>query len=94
MDMTLRVSSSHLKAKLGQYLKAVRAGKEIVVTDRDQPVARLLPCQARQPAGDELPVSQPRDPSAPALGELEVKAIRYQGKRSTSSLLAEDRTRR
>ncbi len=34
-------SISKLKAKLSQYLDAVRGGEEIIVTDRGRPVARL-----------------------------------------------------
>jgi prevent-host-death family protein len=32
-----------LKAQLSRYLKRVRAGEEILVTDRGVPVARLVP---------------------------------------------------
>ena len=32
-----------LKAELSKYLRLVRAGEEILVTDRDVPVARLVP---------------------------------------------------
>jgi len=92
--MTIRTSSSRLKAKLGQYMRAVRAGKEIVVTDRDEPVARLVPYRERAPrTADEPALERPRDPAAPPLGEVEVQSIRYRGKSSTS-LLAEDRRRR
>ena len=38
-----RVSISKLKAKLSKYLASVRAGEEIIVTDRGRPVARLIP---------------------------------------------------
>ena len=38
-----RVAISELKAKLSEYLKAVRAGEEVIVTDRDKPVARIAP---------------------------------------------------
>lgn len=38
-----RVSISVLKAKLSEHLKAVKAGEEVVVTDRGRPVARLAP---------------------------------------------------
>ena len=94
MDMTLRTSSSRLKAKLGQYMRVVRSGKEVVVTDRDEPVARLIPYREQPPvAGAEPQVAQPRDPGAPPLGEVAVQAIRYRG-RSTISLLLEDRSRR
>ena len=38
-----RVAISELKAKLSEYLKAVRAGEEVIVTDRGKPVARMAP---------------------------------------------------
>ncbi len=92
--MTLKASSSRLKAKMGQYMRAVRAGKEVVVTDRDRPVARLVPYDERGVAGqEELTVARPRDPTAPPLGEVEVRAIQYRG-RATTELLEEDRARR
>lgn len=36
-----RASISSLKARLSQYLDAVKAGEEILITDRGTPVARL-----------------------------------------------------
>lgn len=38
-----RVPISRLKAKLSEYLASVRAGEEIIVTDRGRPVARVVP---------------------------------------------------
>lgn len=38
-----RVAISELKAKLSEYLEAVRAGEEVIVTDRGRPVARISP---------------------------------------------------
>lgn len=37
-----RVSVGKLKARLSEYLKRVTAGREVIVTDRGRPVARLL----------------------------------------------------
>ena len=37
-----RVSIGHLKARLSEYLRRVRAGRDVVVTDRGKPVARLV----------------------------------------------------
>ena len=34
---------SELKAKLSEYLRAVRRGETITVMDRDTPVARIVP---------------------------------------------------
>jgi prevent-host-death family protein len=38
-----RTSIAKLKVHLSEYVDAVRAGKEIIVTDRNKPVARLGP---------------------------------------------------
>lgn len=38
-----RVPITKLKAKLSEYLASVRAGEEIIVTDRGRPVARVAP---------------------------------------------------
>jgi prevent-host-death family protein len=40
-----RSSVSYLKAHLSAELKAVQAGETVVVTDRDHPVARLVPLE-------------------------------------------------
>ena len=90
MDM-LRTSASRFKAKLGQFMRAVRAGKEVVVTDREQPVARLIPYE-RPAAAEGVPIAVSRDPTAPPLGRLEVKGIKYRG-RSTAVMLQGDRRR-
>ena len=37
-----RVSIGRLKARLSEYLRRVRAGEGVVVTDRGKPVARLV----------------------------------------------------
>lgn len=44
----IRASISKLKAKLSQYLDAVREGEEILVTDRGRPVARLTPVRGAE----------------------------------------------
>jgi prevent-host-death family protein len=42
-----------LKARLSAYLARVRAGEEVVVTDRGRPVARLVPPRTSSSTGDE-----------------------------------------
>lgn len=37
-----RVSIGTLKARLSEYLRRVRAGEDVIVTDRGRPVARLV----------------------------------------------------
>lgn len=46
-----RASIASLKARLSEYLDAVKAGEEVVVTDRGRPIARLGPMEV--PASHE-----------------------------------------
>lgn len=47
-DMVMRqVRIAELKARLSEYLRAVRRGETIAVLDRDTPVAQLVPIPAR-----------------------------------------------
>ncbi len=39
------VGARELKARLGKYLRTVRAGKTLIVTDRGEPVAELRPLE-------------------------------------------------
>lgn len=39
---------AELKAKLSEYLARVKAGEEVVVTERGRPVARLVPVATRE----------------------------------------------
>jgi prevent-host-death family protein len=40
-----------LKARLSEYLARVKAGDEVLVTDRGTPIARIVPLAARESAG-------------------------------------------
>jgi len=42
---------SKLKASLGKYLRAVKAGQEVLVTERGRPIAKLIAA----PSSDVLP---------------------------------------
>ena len=56
---THEVSVRELKNRLSEYLRRVRAGSELIVTSRGEPVARLVP-----------PAAKPRDPEADALARI------------------------
>lgn len=86
------VPATHLKHHLGRHLRSVRAGIEIVVTDRDEPVARLVPFST-VPTRSGVDIAIPSDPTAPPLGDLEVAAVHVRGFDSTAVLRA-DRDRR
>ena len=42
-----RVGVAELKARLSAYLRAVRKGRDVVVMDRNQPIARIVPFESR-----------------------------------------------
>src|SRR5262245_17008553 len=47
-NMTMRqVRIAELKARLSEYLRAVRRGETIAVLDRDTPVAQIVPVRDR-----------------------------------------------
>ncbi len=47
------VNIGTLKNQLSAYLRLVRDGEEVVVKDRDKPVARILPIRAPATAEEE-----------------------------------------
>lgn len=42
----MEISIREMKNNLSKYLKRVRAGKDVVITDRGRPVARLTPVKS------------------------------------------------
>jgi prevent-host-death family protein len=63
-----QVRIAELKARLSEYLRAVRRGETIAVLDRATPVAQIVPfreravLQVRKPAPDAPPLSRIRLP--------------------------------
>ena len=45
---------SKLKAYLSEYLNQVKAGNEVLITDRGKPVARLVPISRAKAPGESL----------------------------------------
>ena len=52
MIQTSRVGIREAKAHLSRYLKMVRNGAEIVITDRGKPIGKIIPIET-----DELPLA-------------------------------------
>ena len=48
------VNIAELKDHLSAYLNAVKAGEEILVRDRNQPVARIVPLSRAEDGNEEL----------------------------------------
>jgi prevent-host-death family protein len=43
--MKVTISIAELKARLSEHVRHVKGGKEVVITDRGVPVARLVPLE-------------------------------------------------
>jgi prevent-host-death family protein len=46
----IMVNIAKLKARISYYLRTVRAGGELVVTDRSTPIARIIPFEEKEPS--------------------------------------------
>ncbi len=77
--MTSQVSISRLKAELSAYLHQVRKGGEIIVMDRQTPVARIVPFdESARPTltirlpkpGTPRPCDVPLPPPIPGLPDI------------------------
>lgn len=86
--MVVEVKSSEFKAKMAAHLRQVRKGHEVVIYDRETPVARVIPFRAkRKPT---LIVEKAKKPGA--LKNLKFKGVK--AKIDIVKLLREDRDRR
>lgn len=90
----ISVGVRELKDHLSEYLRRVRAGESIVITDRGEPIARLTPGEAAGQTGDA------RLSAAVADGRLSwgggefrprARGVHVYGDRRISDLLLEDR---
>lgn len=53
------VGIAQLKAHLSRYVRSIRRGETVVVLDRNEPVARIVPFRSEQTI---LPIRQPLKP--------------------------------
>jgi prevent-host-death family protein len=78
---------SGLKARLSEYLNAVRNGETVVVHDRRTPIARLVPISENT---EELSITEPSRP----IGALKIKPPRLRRRVDVVRLLRESRDHR
>ncbi len=48
----LKASVSELKASASEYLKLVKGGEEVLLTDRGNPIAKIIPLRTSELAAD------------------------------------------
>ena len=87
----LSVGIRELKGHLSEYLRRVRAGETVVITDRGQPVGRIVP--AAQPLEDRLEAMAQAGLILWSGKKLEPMApvARARGEHTIADLLLEDR---
>ncbi|SPF32027.1 hypothetical protein SBA4_1080018 [Candidatus Sulfopaludibacter sp. SbA4] len=57
--MKAKVGIAELKAHLSEYVRAAQKGKEIIIRDRDTPIAKLVPIETRKLPFRVIPASRP-----------------------------------
>jgi prevent-host-death family protein len=82
-----RVKIAELKDQLSRHLRDVERGAEVEVTDRDRPIARIVPIEATAP----LAVRPPARPFS-SLRTKRYRPARWET--SSTDLLLEERQRR
>lgn len=82
-----RVGVAELKDQLSKYLRAAEGGAEVEVTDRDRPIARIVPVHAStrvavQPARKPFAAIRTRayPPAAWAVGSTDLLLEERQGR--------------
>lgn len=83
----MAVGIRELKSNLSEYVSRAAHGEEIVVTDRNRPVARLVPYVATSEVERGIDEGWIEAPRRTGLGLVE----RSRSERSTVSVLDEDR---
>ncbi len=94
-----QASIADLKARLSEYLHAVKAGEEVIVTQRGRPVARLGPVGSAARGEDRLAHLYRAGMARPPLRKLSGEILGRRGpadprSRVLAALLAERREKR
>ncbi len=80
------VKIAAFKAGLSGYLQSVRHGQEVIISDRDRPIAKVIPYREGAPA---LQITEPRTPGG--LQQLKFKPLLPRGVDPLEFLLADRR---
>jgi prevent-host-death family protein len=88
-----QASVSILKAQLSQYLAAVKAGEEVIVTERGRPIARIAPIEEGDDPDGRIAVlireGRLKPPTAASSARPAGKLPRDPAGRTLEALLAE-----
>ncbi len=82
-----KATISQLKNHLSAYLKKVRAGRTVLIVDRDEPVARLERVEAGGPADDRIGRLEKAGLLRRAVRRLDPGALRAEAPKAERSVL-------
>jgi prevent-host-death family protein len=85
----LEIGVRELRDNLSRWLGEVKAGREIVVTERGRPVARLVPSSGGSHLESLIAQGIVTPPSAPRLPASSIRRVRARG--AVSGFVAEQR---
>jgi antitoxin (DNA-binding transcriptional repressor) of toxin-antitoxin stability system len=83
-----KATISQLKDRLSAYLKKVRAGRSILIVDRDEPIARLERIEPGGAADDRVSRLERAGLVRRGKGRIDPAALRRQAPRPRVSVLA------
>ncbi|HTS78437.1 MAG TPA: type II toxin-antitoxin system prevent-host-death family antitoxin [Bryobacteraceae bacterium] len=88
------VKISELKARLSHYVRLAESGEEVVVKERNRPVARLTACQPRESPGMGEPRRVSPEEAARIFALLPLPKIDRKMIRESLRLMQKGRSRR
>ncbi len=83
-----KATISELKNRLSAYLKKVRAGRSILIVDRDEPIARLERIETGGPSDDRVTRLEKAGLVRRATRRLDRAALRRDAPRPRKSVVA------
>lgn len=83
----MEVGIRDFRNELSRWLEVVRGGRDVVITDRGRPVARLIPATSSKPLDRLIAMGLVRPPTAPKRPASEGPKIPVKG--SVSDLVSE-----
>lgn len=87
----IKVNIATLKNELSAFLKKVREGSEILITDRREPIARIVPLEKNKPlTGEEILLGLQKDGIVAANFSTSPKERRIRRVKLTGEFLASD----
>jgi prevent-host-death family protein len=88
------VKIPELKARLSHYLRLAESGEEVLVKDRNRPVARLVSCTPGARIGQRIPRRVSREEAAKIMGSIPRPKFSRQVIEDVMRWMREDRSKR